>query len=954
MSFRNCPTREQLSDFSIGVLPPDVAETVAAHVDTCVDCERALAGLGRQQDSLMRQLRNPAPGLAELDSPEYQRAMEAAKAVGQSGVATFAAPVAEPSLSDLGHLGRYELLSKLGAGGMGTVYKARQVVLNKIVALKVLPKDRTSDARAVARFDREMKAIGQLSHPSIVQAHDAGDIDGTTVLVMEYVDGLDLAKVTKAVTPLGIADACELVRQTAVGLQYIHENGLVHRDIKPSNLMLTRQGQVKILDLGLALLGPHQATDNELTSNGLAMGTPDYIAPEQAGDSHRVDIRADIYSLGCTLYHLLTGRAPFSGPSYKTPFEKVIAHARDTAPAVRASRPEVSSQLSAVVERMMAKDPAARFSTPAEVAAALAPFAVRCDLGRLLATATATNPVPAESEQSAMGTSPHVSSAFTGTDPNRPSPQASLPPWWRRRRNWMVAAAALPLLLIFGIVMYIVMNGYGTVKIDISDPSANVSVKVDGETIEITGLEKPLKLKAGPHGLLITSSDYETVTNSFTVRRGENAVLKITLIPINALVKLELIPASAHVTVEVDGKAIDPGALREPLKLMPGQHELVVTSNEYERVKQPFAVHRGENPVLPVRLTPIGPQEAGWNYSRCDREGSGFYPHPSKIRSKDAFIPLWSADVRGLRSVATGDVTGDGTLKVVTANEREVCIFDASGQLANRFSPPARTGHLYGLLLADFSGRGAKDILVGTESTPDLHGWAYTGSGTMLKQFQFRGNIRGDCGIAPVAVNADRVLVSLGAGYGLYPRGWAAFDKATGKLLWQYKIGPAPNPASVGTFSGRLRMTTDCYTVNNGASGDGWNHNGTPTTDHSICTICVNDDGAEVFTHDYHSSGGIRNYFVDLDGNGRQKMLAFEFHDATYYHGINKIHLLDADTGAVLKTFNGLRDVEWSGCVWGDLAGQRQGRVAASNARGAYLFDANLALIASSDSNTMV
>ena len=119
--------------------------------------------------------------------------------------------------------------------------------------------------------------------------------------------------------PLPIADACELVRQTAIGLQYIHENGLVHRDIKPSNLMLTPQGQVKILDLGLALLASQQTPGKELSLNGLVMGTPDYIAPEQAGDSHSVDIRADIYSLGCTLYHLLTGRTPFSGPKYKTP-----------------------------------------------------------------------------------------------------------------------------------------------------------------------------------------------------------------------------------------------------------------------------------------------------------------------------------------------------------------------------------------------------------------------------------------------------------------------------------------------------------------------------------------------------------------------------------------------------------------------------------------------------------
>ena len=139
----------------------------------------------------------------------------------------------------LGRLGEYELLAKLGEGGMGAVYKARQTRLKKIVALKVLPKERTTDPRAVTRFEREMEAVGQLSHPNIVQAHDARDIEGTTVLVMEYVDGKDLAELLKCVKSLRISDACEVVRQTALGLQYAHEHGLVHRDIKPSNLMLT-------------------------------------------------------------------------------------------------------------------------------------------------------------------------------------------------------------------------------------------------------------------------------------------------------------------------------------------------------------------------------------------------------------------------------------------------------------------------------------------------------------------------------------------------------------------------------------------------------------------------------------------------------------------------------------------------------------------------------------------
>ena len=194
VAIRNCPTREELSSYVQGGLPEELTEAVAEHIETCVICDATLDELERQGNSLFRGLRHPVPPRPELDSPEYQRAMEAAEAAGLGGGASVTPPVAEPSLSELGRLGEYELLMKLGDGGMGTVYKARQVRLGKIVALKVLASERTRDPRAVARFENEMKAIGQLSHPNIVQAHDARDIEGTTVLVMEYVDGVDLAK----------------------------------------------------------------------------------------------------------------------------------------------------------------------------------------------------------------------------------------------------------------------------------------------------------------------------------------------------------------------------------------------------------------------------------------------------------------------------------------------------------------------------------------------------------------------------------------------------------------------------------------------------------------------------------------------------------------------------------------------------------------------------------------
>ena len=322
---------------------------------------------------------------------------------------------AKENCEDRRCLGDYQLLETLHRGRMGTVYMARQQRLKKIVALKVLPKERTSDVQAVIRFQREIEAIGQLSHPGIVQALDAREIGDTHVLVMEYVDGLDLARVADRVGRLRIPDACELVRQTAVGLQCAHEHSLVHRDIKPSNLMLTRQGHVKILDLGLARIRSNQPEVGELTSPGSAMGTADYIAPEQVADARSADIRADIYSLGCTLYKLLTGQVPYNDARHKTNAEKMAGHLNETAPSVRSLRAEITPELTAVIERMMARAPNDRFATPAQVAVAVAPFVGGCDLERLSADVAALPDRQAVIEPRRSGTDPTVSSALLDT-----------------------------------------------------------------------------------------------------------------------------------------------------------------------------------------------------------------------------------------------------------------------------------------------------------------------------------------------------------------------------------------------------------------------------------------------------------------------------------------------------------------------------------------------------------
>jgi serine/threonine protein kinase/WD40 repeat protein len=268
-------------------------------------------------------------------------------------------------------LGHYVLLERLGEGGMGTVFKARHRLMGRVVALKVIRKERLENSDVLRRFQREIRLAAQLNHPNVVLAYDAEEAGGCHFLVMEYVEGTDLGKLLKRHGPLPWPEACDCVRQAALGLQHAHDRGLVHRDVKPSNLFRTRQGVVKVLDLGLARPEAVAATDESgsaLTESGQVMGTPDYMAPEQIEHSHAVDGRADVYSLGCTLYHLLAGKPPFAGGSAG---KKLARHLTEEPPSLTGLRPEVPAGLAALVRRMMARRPDDRVPTPAEVAAAL-------------------------------------------------------------------------------------------------------------------------------------------------------------------------------------------------------------------------------------------------------------------------------------------------------------------------------------------------------------------------------------------------------------------------------------------------------------------------------------------------------------------------------------------------------------------------------------------------------
>ncbi len=306
-------------------------------------------------------------------------------------------------------LGAYRVLERLGQGSTGHVFKARHQRMNRIVALKLIRSERLAEPDAVQRFHREVQAAAQLNHPNIVVAYDADQVGNTQFFAMEYVDGIDLAKVVKNYGPPSVPQACDYIRQVARGLQHAHDRGMVHRDIKPYNLLVTRTsnkkfpfagGTVKILDMGLARLqqsqpslsrpefsvdapaadnlqpptptpGTAEGGDTALTFEGALMGTPDYIAPEQALNSQLADIRADLYSLGCTFYFLLAGRPPFPGGSV---MKKLLSHQQIEPTPIEELRPEVPKGVAAIVRKLMAKSPEDRFQTPAEVAGALEPF----------------------------------------------------------------------------------------------------------------------------------------------------------------------------------------------------------------------------------------------------------------------------------------------------------------------------------------------------------------------------------------------------------------------------------------------------------------------------------------------------------------------------------------------------------------------------------------------------
>jgi len=365
------PTPQILRAYGLGRLDDSSSETIGKHLEACASCRRLAAEVA--PDTFLGRLRNVqhAPGseavvAAVADPPKIAKTEHSTEVHSSTSV--------PPELA--GHPD-YDIIRELGHGGMGIVYLARNRLMGRYEVLKVVRHVVLNRPGVPDRFLGEIRNAAQLHHTNIVTAYSARRFGESIIFAMEYIEGLDLARIVQERGPLAPGDASNYSHQVAMGLQHAHENGMVHRDIKPSNLMLARHGGydvIKILDFGLAKISRERRLDGSLTHEGQMLGTPDYVAPEQIRDARHADIRSDIYSLGCTLYHLLSGGPPFR---FENLWDLYRAHHSMDAEPLNFVRTDVPSELAAAVAKMMAKDPDLRFQTPAELAQALTPFFTR-------------------------------------------------------------------------------------------------------------------------------------------------------------------------------------------------------------------------------------------------------------------------------------------------------------------------------------------------------------------------------------------------------------------------------------------------------------------------------------------------------------------------------------------------------------------------------------------------
>lgn len=524
-----CPSQDVLVEYLLGMADDFVSVSIDTHISSCDSCNQRLTDLESTHGSLMREtLQDPSLRDASEPTPaEAQQAIDAAwRAVQQrlhEDLSTGASPVS---------VGQYHVLERIGCGGMGSVYRAEHSQLKKVVALKLIP-IQWSHPQTLQRFEREIRAAGQLQHPGIVTATDAGTQSGMQYLAMEFVDGLDLGRLTRSISPIPTADACEIARQLALALGHAHHLGIIHRDIKPSNVMLDRTGRVKLLDFGLVHFHRWDGPECELTTVGQFLGTLDYMAPEQAERSEVVDARSDLYSLGATLFKLLTGQTPLAMTAHQSPIEKLKRLSQHQPILLQTLRPDLPSELCDVVKRLLATQPESRLPSALHVAEALQPFCEASDLEGL-----ATRGLQSDLARATGASNELAAKRFT--DPlAQPAPSTSAPRSTKRRLppvwSW-IALAALPLFGFFG-WQIMLESDQGNLVIESASDRTKIEIKRRGENAPREWLVEPgtqlTRLQSGYYEITIhEGADQLSIEpNQLELRRGATVVARIVRTP---------------------------------------------------------------------------------------------------------------------------------------------------------------------------------------------------------------------------------------------------------------------------------------------------------------------------------------------------------------------------------------------------------------------------------------
>ncbi len=543
-----------LKGFVNGTLEPAVEEKVANFIESRPDLLEKISA--KSGDGFLKRLRE-----VQQRSAEKSPSTVNAKIVQPTSVKKVAANNETSVPAELANYAGYRISKELGRGGMGVVYLAKNIQMDRLEVLKVLNERLLNHEGAKERFLREIRAVSKLSHTNIVTSYSILPLDNQLVFAMEYVHGVDLQQYTHKYKPLPVGLACSFAKQIAAGLEHAHEKGLVHRDIKPSNVIVYKSGgqlQLKILDFGLAKATSEEAAKGAgLTQDGTMLGTPEYMSPEQTMNAAKADIRADIYSLGCTLYYMLAGKPPFTG----THGAVLVLHAQREPTAINLIRPDVPAELVAVVGKMLAKDLRKRYQTPSEVAQALLPFVnqTRSAANKSVGAAAVTNTVnnlngpdretSVESplselslDASIQSEQPEQSLAVLAASLKEKRTASQIQPSPVRKKakprspRWFLPTViGLGMLIFLGsawqLAGFIFRTPKGTIVVE--NMPADAEVFVDGQKFEIVwnaGKDKAeVSIDAGTHQLRVLNQGNEIYGEKVTVRGKESTAVKLSI-----------------------------------------------------------------------------------------------------------------------------------------------------------------------------------------------------------------------------------------------------------------------------------------------------------------------------------------------------------------------------------------------------------------------------------------